>query len=283
MSCSDRAGVIATVTGSLFQRGANILSLEQHVEEDGQFFMRIRFVIADGDLEQANLALQNLKEKFSAVILTYNLEKPVRTAILVSKESACLYELMQKNKAGELRAEIAFVISNHRDLEKVAEHFSVPFIHMPIVGGDKSKQEENIIKLLKSEDIELVVLARYMQVLTQNLVSQFKNQIINIHHGFLPAFKGARPYAQAKERGVKLIGATAHYVTEELDDGPIIEQDVIRVSHQQEVEDLKNIGRDIERRVLATAVLAHLDHRIMNYKKRTIVFAQDSMQQTRSK
>jgi len=195
-----------------------------------------------------------------------------KVAILVSRYDHCLYDLLLRNQYGELAGDIAVVVSNHPDLADVAAHFGVPFVHVPVLEGRKAEAESQILALLQERGIDLVVLARYMQILTPTLVEPYRNRIINVHHGFLPAFQGARPYHQAYARGVKLIGATSHYVTADLDMGPIIEQASVAVNHSHSVGDLITMGRDIEKQVLASAVKAHLDARIMVYRERTIVF-----------
>lgn len=271
MSCPDKSGIVATITQMLFQNSANILSLEQHIEDDNSFFMRIHTEFEDSHLSAINHYLDGFRSQYQAQLLEKDPQIPMRLAILVSKESACLYELLLKQQSGELPANVVSIISNHRDLEGVAEHFNIPYVYLPI-DGDKQSQEKKVIERLKKDEVDCVALARYMQILSPDFVTAFENRTINIHHGFLPAFKGARPYHQAFERGVKIVGATAHYVSEVLDDGPIIAQDVIRVSHSNKTREMIEMGRDVERRVLSKAVKAHLEHRILRWKRRTIVF-----------
>jgi formyltetrahydrofolate deformylase len=275
ISCEDRPGIVAAVSGFLSANGLNIIDLDQHSTDPvgGRFFMRLEFHA--GHLREQPA---ELKRRFGEVIggpwgmewqLRYG-DGPRRTAILVSRFDHALLELLWRASRGELETELALVISNHGDLRRAVEHFGVPFQHVP-VEGDKSEAEGRMLELLEGK-VELIVLARYMQILSGEFVSRFPNAIINIHHSFLPAFAGGNPYRQAWERGVKLIGATAHYVTEELDAGPIIEQDVVRVSHRRSAADMRDLGRDLERQVLARAVRWHLEDRILVHENRTVVF-----------
>lgn len=280
ISCQDQKGIIAKVSSWFYERGLNILHCQQYASKDETpiFFMRI-----EADINGSTLNREEIDEQFcifaSSMNLSYKLfyssVKP-RIAILVSKTSHCLYELLSRYEENDLDCEIVAIIGNHDSLKDVAEKFNIPFYYMPIVNGDKVSQENEIIKLLKDKGIDLVVLARYMQILTPNFINTFRNRIINIHHGFLPAFQGANPYKQAYERGVKMIGATAHYASEDLDQGPIIEQDVVRVNHEQGAALLKDMGKDVEKRTLLTAVRAHIEHRIIVYKNKTVVFSKES-------
>jgi len=277
VSCPDKPGIVATVTGFLYNHGVNILHLDQHVAEaDGKdgvatFFMRVAFEAPPVDgLRSA------LEAAFDSVVarrfgmrwsLAWSADVP-RVALLVSRHDHALMELLWRWRRSELPCHVSAVISNHEDAKKAAQDFAVPFHLVP--SDDKSEAEARLRELL--EGVDLVVLARYMQILSADFVADFPNRIINIHHSFLPAFVGARPYHQAHQRGVKLIGATAHYVTAELDQGPIIEQDVIRVSHRYSAAELVALGRDIERQVLARAVRWHLEQRIIVHDGKTVVF-----------
>ena len=275
INCPDQRGIIAQFTGILYNHGANVLNLEQHVEpEEKLFFMRIHANLKNMDISEDSLyaILKTLEIKMDAKIQFYNPEYHQRIAIFVTKESAPLYDLLIKQRSGELTCEISCIISNHEDLESIVSPFKIPFHHLPVSSDANAKQEKEIIKLMDEEKIDLLVLARYMQILSGDLVAKYRGEIINIHHGFLPAFKGQSPYRQAWERGVKMIGATAHYVTEDLDEGPIIEQDVVSINHQHSVQEMIQAGRDIERRVLTSAVKAHLERRIILDGQRTIIF-----------
>ena len=275
INCPDQSGIIAQFTRILFDHGVNVLNLEQHVEPDEKhFFMRIHSDLKNMEISQnaLNEILLAQVKKMNANIRFYYPEKLKRMGIFVTKESSPLYDLLIKHQSGELSCKIPFVASNHLDLEKIVSQFNIPFYHFPITPNTKLKQESQIQSLVDKENIDLIVLARYMQILSPGFVEKYHGRIINIHHGFLPAFKGKSPYRQAWERGVKMIGATAHYVTEDLDEGPIIEQDVESVNHQHSVKEMIQAGRDIERRVLTSAVKAHLQHRIILDGKRTIIF-----------
>ena len=277
VTCPDRPGIVAAVSGFLYAHGANITDLQQHSTdpEGGTFFMRVAFTASHLDL-----ARPALERAFQEVVasrfqmqwrLAYASERK-RTAILVSKPAHALLELLWRYRVGELPMELRLVISNHPDHREEVERFGIPYHHVPVERGRKEEAEEKILALLEAEGVELVVLARYMQILSPGFVERFPMRIINIHHSFLPAFAGADPYRQAYERGVKLIGATAHYVTPMLDEGPIIEQDVIRIDHSDSVEDMKRLGRELERTVLARAVRWHLEDRILVHENRTVVF-----------
>ncbi len=276
MSCRDRAGLVAALSDFVFRHGGNILDADQHAErESGQFFMRLRwdldgFALAGDDLRAA---VEDLARKYELTWELTTSEVRPRVALFVSKAPHCLYDLLQCHQLGELGGDIVQVIGNHRDpAAGVCRHFDVPFVHVPVDPRDKRAAERKQLALLDELRVDLVVLARYMQILSPPFVARWPRRMINIHHSFLPAFVGARPYHQAKERGVKVIGATAHYVTEDLDQGPIIEQDVCRVTHRDEVDDLARKGREIERQVLTRAVRMHLERRVLVYQNRTIVF-----------
>lgn len=272
---NDRKGLLASVVDFFYSRGYNILKCQQHTDSfEKRFFMRIEL-----DASDMKTSRKELEDEFAVLASSLSLEwschwsdYKTRMAILVSKTSHCLYDLLSRQHEGELNAEIPLIISNHPDLERVAEQFRIPYYCLP-VGDDKKAQEEKARELLRKFHIDLVVLARYMQILSSDFTDEWKNRIINIHHAFLPAFQGANPYKRAYERGVKMIGATAHYASEDLDQGPIIEQNVVRVSHELTPEGLREVGKDCEKQVLSTAVKAHLEHRIIVYQNRTIVFS----------
>ena len=271
----DQSGIIARYTGLLYEHKANVLNLEQHVEpQEGLFYMRICVDLAEIIISATKLMdkLSGLSESLGAKIKSFDPSKPMRVAVFATKEQAPVYDLLINYRSGDLPCEIVCMVSNHNNLGGVAEDFNIPYHYIPISKDTKAEQEKKTIELLKGYDVDLVVLARYMQILSKDFVDEYDARIINIHHGFLPAFKGQKPYHQAWERGVKMIGATAHYVTEDLDEGPIIEQDVISVSHQHSAKEMVEAGRDIERRVLTSAVKAHLEHRIILHGKRTIIF-----------
>lgn len=275
VNCRDRTGLVAALSTFVFEHGGNILDADQHAEPDsGEFFMRLVWDLAGFDLgrEAIQTELGELARRFSLHWgLTFSDHVP-RVAVFATKASHCLYDLLLCQQIGDLGGEIVGVISNHDVLAGVCRHFDVPFTVLPVDRDNKATAERRQLDLLDSLEVDLVVLARYMQILSPGFVARWPNRIINIHHSFLPAFAGARPYHQAKERGVKIIGATAHYVTAELDQGPIIEQNVRRVSHRDEVEDLMRAGRDLEREVLTRAVRLHLQRRVLVTGNRTIVF-----------
>lgn len=273
LSCPDQKGIVAAVTQTLFSLGANIVDADQHTDPVAQmFFQRIAF---DVDLPRSDIeaALGPLTAQFQLTWnLAYGRSTPPRVALFCSKQEHCLYDLLIRYRAGELPCHVALVISNHPTLAHVAAHFDVPFHHIPITTETKASQEAATQTLLEANAVELVVLARYMQILSPGFVARWPSRIINIHHSFLPAFVGANPYRQAYEKGVKLIGATSHYVTADLDQGPIIEQAVVRCSHRDHPEELVRKGKDLEKRALARAVRMHLEDRILVYAGKTVVF-----------
>jgi len=281
ISCADRKGLVAGLAQVLSGHGANIVDSDQHTDRSlGQFFQRIVFDTAELTTDRGTLerAIEEVTTRFGMdfqlryrTSLEGNETKP-RVALFVSKYDHCLYDLLLRQKVGELDCEVVSIISNHPDLADVAKQFGVPFFVFPKGKENKEAVEKQELALLSEQRIELVVLARYMQILSDDFVRSFEGSIINIHHSFLPAFIGGRPYHQAHERGVKLIGATAHYATADLDEGPIIEQDVVRVTHRDSVPDLIRKGRDLEKVVLARAVRCHLDHRVLSYANKTVVF-----------
>jgi formyltetrahydrofolate deformylase len=275
VSCRDRTGLVAALSEFVFKNGGNILDADQHAEiETGLFFMRLRWELGGFKLSRAEIeaAVRALAARFDLTWeLTYSDIRP-RVAVFASKAPHCLYDLLLAHQLGELGGDLVMVISNHEGLRAVAGHFGVPFQLVPVDNRDKRAAEATQQNLLADARVDLVVLARYMQILSPAFVAQWPSRIINIHHSFLPAFVGAKPYHQAKARGVKVIGATAHYVTSELDQGPIIEQDVCRVSHRDDVEEIVRKGGELERRVLTHAVRMHLERRVLVSENRTIVF-----------
>lgn len=275
VSCPDRRGIVAALAQVLYGHGANILDSDQHTDSVAQlFFQRLRFDLAELMTDKVALerALSELGERFQMRYrLIYQAERK-RMVLFVSKYDHCLYDLLLRHRAGELNADVAAVVSNHPDLGDVAAQFGVPFHVFQKSAQNKLEQEQRERELLVELGADLIVLARYMQVMSPGFCAAFPQRIINIHHSFLPAFVGGKPYHQAYERGVKLIGATAHYATAVLDEGPIIEQDVVRASHRDAVEDLVRKGRDLEKVVLARAVRAHLDDRVLVYGNKTVVF-----------
>lgn len=275
IDCPDRRGLVASIAQFLYSHGANILHADQHQDnEAARFFMRIEWSLEGFDLQEAVF-----RQEFGRIAQEFNMQWRVawrgarlRIAVFVSRYQHCLIDLLHRHQIGELAGDVALIISNHRDAEPLASFYGIPFRDFPITAGNKAEVEKQEIELLEENQIDLIVLARYMQVLSPHFVTRFPEQIINVHHSFLPAFTGAKPYHAAFERGVKLIGATSHYVTEELDEGPIIEQDVARVTHRDQVQDLIQKGRDLERVVLSRAVRWHLEHRILFYGNKTVVF-----------
>ncbi len=276
ISCPDRHGIVAAVSRLLFEHGANILESDQHSTDPtgGMFYMRMEFALdglADGGRELERAFAATVAPEFAMEWSISYASVPKRVAILVSREDHCLLDLLWRGRNGELDARIELVVSNHRDVERDVASFGVPFLHVPVTRDTKPAAEAAIVEALAGK-VDLVVLARYMQIVSGDFLAAIGAPLINIHHSFLPAFSGADPYRRASERGVKIIGATAHYVTEELDAGPIIEQDVARVSHRDSVAELVRIGRDIERTVLARAVHRHLADRVLVHENKTVVF-----------
>jgi formyltetrahydrofolate deformylase len=273
LACPDRPGLIAAVSGFLAEAGLNIVDADQHSSNEGRFFMRMEFEPAPDDrrAQVYGRFREEVAEPFGMDHHFAESSDRKRIAVMVSREDHCLSDLLWRWRSGELGAEIVTVVSNHVDHADQVESLGLPFHHVPVEPGNRDEAERRALDLL-GEGIDLLVLARYMQILSGEFLARLGAPAINIHHSFLPAFVGAEPYTRAHERGVKLIGATAHYVTEELDAGPIIDQDVTRVSHRDEIEDLVRIGRDIERLVLARAVAAHVDDRVLLDGARTIVF-----------
>jgi formyltetrahydrofolate deformylase len=277
MYCPDKQGIVAQVTEFLNNNNGNIIDLEQHVDRVNKvFFMRIEW-----EIEGFLIPKEKIEDYFRTQIaqkynMTFNLyfsDKKPRMAVFVSKMSHCLYDILSRVQAGEWEVEVPLVISNHTNLQKEVESFGIPYYHIPVNKENKKEQEKKELDLLKKHKIDFVVLARYMQILSEDFIKQMNNRVINIHHSFLPAFAGAKPYHAAYERGVKIIGATSHYVTSELDAGPIIEQDVVRITHRDNVKSLIRKGRDLEKIVLSKAVFLHLQRRLLVYNNKTIVFS----------
>ena len=284
IDCPDQKGLVARVSSLLYRHGANILHADQHQDHElGLFFMRVEWGLgpADGSLSSAaeKFDLAAFEAEFATLARELGMrwqltsgERRPRIALFCSQYLHCMADLLYRWRAGELECEIPVILSNHREVETLAAFYGVPFEHVPMTAEKRAEAERRQLELLARHEIELVVLARYMQILSPGFIARYPAAIINVHHSFLPAFTGAKPYHAAHQRGVKLIGATSHYVTEALDDGPIIEQDVARVSHRDQVEDLVARGRDLERLVLSRAVRWHLDRRILCYGNKTVVF-----------
>ncbi len=274
--CPDRAGILAAVTEFINQHKGNILYLDQYVDRvEKMFFMRIKW-----DLNDFQIPKDKIQEYFQTLLasryeMTFKLyfsEVKPRMAIFVSKMSHCLYDLLSRHAAGEWNVEIPLIISNHPDMEHVAKRYDIPYYYIPVTKDNKAEQEAKELELLAKHNVSFCVLARYMQVLSADFITHYPNRVINIHHSFLPAFAGAKPYHAAHERGVKIIGATSHYVTSDLDAGPIIQQDVTRISHHDTVDELIRKGRDLEKIVLSYAVEKHLDRKILSFNNKTVVF-----------
>jgi formyltetrahydrofolate deformylase len=275
VSCPDRRGIVAALAQTLYGHGAGIVQADQHTDvPSSQFFQRIVVDLSEMHTDRATVerAIAEVAERFRMTYRLADAEPRKNVAIFVSKFGHCLHDLLWRQSIGELPCLVRLVVSNHPDFAAVAAHYGVPFHHVSVEKDRKEAAEARAFALLEEHGIDLVVFARYMQIVTPAFAARYRSRIINIHHSFLPAFVGPRPYDQAQERGVKLIGATAHYVTEDLDEGPIIEQDVTRISHRDAVEDLVRKGRDLERVVLARAVRLHLEDRVLVYGNKTVVF-----------
>ena len=273
--CPDRRGLVATISTFLYENGANILHADQHQDQrHGLFFMRVEYSLEGFALDHGQFV-----ERFTPIAARFSIEwrleysalRPAM-AIFVSRQLHCVVDLLHRHAVGELAARVPVVVSNHEDAKALAEFHGVDFCHVAVSAGTRAAAEERQLAILAAHGVDLVVLARYMQVLSPAFVRRYPQRLINVHHSFLPAFAGARPYHAAFDRGVKLIGATSHYVTDELDEGPIIEQDVARVSHRDQVNDLVQKGRDLERMVLSRAVRWHLEHRVLLYANKTVIF-----------
>ena len=276
ISCPDQQGIVCAVTDFLMRHNGNIIDLEQHTDtEEGAFFMRVEW-----ELDGFALPRDQISEKFRLIADRHHMKAELhfsdyrpRMAIFVSKFPHCIHDLLARWHTGECNADIPVIVSNHPDLEPLAKMYGIDFRLIEITKENKAEQEQRTLELMREYNIDLIVLARYMQILSDDFCSNFPNRIINIHHSFLPAFVGAKPYHSAHQRGVKIVGATSHYVTSDLDEGPIIEQEVMRVTHKDSVETLIRKGRDLEKVVLARAVWAHLQNRVLAYKNRTVVFS----------
>ena len=276
MYCPDQKGIIADVTQFIHKNNGNIIYIDQYVDRvHKSFFMR---VVIESEFKKSSFEdfkysfNTEIGEHYSLKCSFYLAENLPNMAVFVSKYDHCLYDILSQQSSGKLACKIPFILSNHEDLSFIAKQFDVPFYHIPVVKNDKDEAEKKQLKLLKSHKVDCIVLARYMQILSSKLLDVYPNRIINIHHSFLPAFPGAKPYHSAFERGVKIIGATSHYVTEELDAGPIIEQDIVRVTHEHEVDDFILKGQDLERIVLLRALKYHCDRKIMVYNNKTVIF-----------
>ncbi len=275
ISCPDHRGIVAEVTHFIFTYNGNILHSDQHNDDEtGTFFMRIEWDLVDFTIKKDKIpqAFEAIAEKFQMQWRIEFSTRVTRTAIFVSKFDHCLWDLMTRWKSGELDAEIVCIISNHDDCSSIAEYFEVPFYHIPVTKATKAEAEAAQWEVIDRHQADLIVLARYMQILSNSFVERYKNRIINIHHSFLPAFIGAKPYHQAYSRGVKIIGATSHYVTAELDQGPIIEQNVTRISHRDTVQDLVQKGKNLEKMVLSRAVQLHVDNKVLVFNNKTVIF-----------
>lgn len=277
LHCPDKPGILAEVTDFITVNKGNIIYLDQYVDHvENIFFMRIEwelngFLVPQEKIEDYFETLY--AQKYSMIFRLYFSDVKPRMAIFVSKMSHCLFDMLARYTAGEWNVEIPLIISNHPDLQHVAERFGIPFHLFPITKETKEEQETKEMELLAKHNVSFIVLARYMQVISETMINAYPNKIINIHHSFLPAFVGAKPYHAAFERGVKIIGATSHYVTTELDAGPIIEQDVVRITHKDSIEDLVNKGKDLEKIVLSRAVQKHIDRKVLAYKNKTVIFS----------
>lgn len=278
INCPDQAGIICAVSAFIHANAGNIIYLDQHVDKQANvFFMRL-----ESDFNDANkFSISKFRDEFAKTIaipyqMKYNMyadDMVPKMALFVSKYNHCLYDLLSRYRSGELNVEIPFILSNHDDLRDIAEQFKIPFYHIPVSKETKSTAEDKQLKLLKEYQVDFIVLARYMQIVSEKIISHYPNKIINIHHSFLPAFAGAKPYHAAFKRGVKIIGATSHFVTEALDAGPIIEQDVTTVSHSHTIKDFISKGRDLEKIVLSRAVKLHLMRKTMVYNNKTVIFS----------
>lgn len=274
--CKDQPNIIASVTNFIYSKGGNIVYIDQHVDrEQDIFFMRLESEFDSDSFSTTSFKTvfkNDLADAFEMKWRVYSSEKKPKMALFISKYDHCLYDLLGRYNSGELNLEIPFIISNHLDLKPIADSFKIPFYHIPVTKDTKEEAENKQLELLEKHNIDFIVLARYMQIISGKLIDKYPNKIINIHHSFLPAFVGAKPYHSAYKRGVKIIGATSHYVTEELDAGPIIEQDVAHVNHAHSIKDLIDKGRDLEKIVLANAVKLHANRKVMVYNNKTIIF-----------
>ena len=277
INCEDQPNIIASVTNFMATNDGNIVYIDQYVDrEQNIFFMRLEceFISSSFSVEAFKELFKNsLVEKFKLKWRMYAAEKKPKMALFVSKYDHCLYDILGRYNSGELFLEIPFILSNHLDLKPIADSFNIPFYHVPVTKATKHAAEQKQLKLLAEHNIDFIVLARYMQIVSQTLIDKYPNKIINIHHSFLPAFVGAKPYHSAYKRGVKIIGSTSHYITEELDAGPIIEQNVAQISHNNSIKDLIAKGRDLEKIVLSNAIKLHTMRKVMVYNNKTIIFS----------
>lgn len=274
--CNDRKGLISTITHFLFERSGNIIELDEHVEKSaGIFFMRVEWELDGFEIPKEKIAESFQEHIASQYTMQWQLHftsKKPRMALFVSRASHCLYDILARDYSDEWQVEIPAIISNHTIHKEVADRYNIPFYHFDMTKSSKAEVEAQQIKLLRELDIDFIILARYMQILSDTFINQFPQRIINIHHSFLPAFAGARPYHRAYERGVKIIGATSHYVTADLDAGPILEQDVVKISHKDTVEDLVRKGKDLEKIVLSRAIWTHLQRKALVHNNKTVIF-----------
>ena len=275
--CNDQSGIIASVTNFIANNNGNIVYIDQHVDrEQNIFFMRLESEFESTTFKTEAFKLtfkQDLADKFGMKWRIYSTEDKPKMALFVSKYDHCLYDILGRYNSGELDVDIPFIISNHATLKPIADSFNIPFYHIPVTKDTKAQAEDQQLELCKKHGINFIVLARYMQIVSSKIINQYPNKVINIHHSFLPAFVGAKPYHSAYKRGVKIIGATSHYVTEALDAGPIIEQDVARVSHTHAIADLIAKGRDLEKIVLANAIKLHIKRKVMVFNNKTVIFS----------
>ena len=274
--CPDEKGIILSVTNYISRNNGNIVDLDQHVDSEQKiFFMRVEWTLSDFNIPRENIGAHfgsEVAQKYQMQYTIHFRDEKIRMALMVSKMDHCFNDILSRYKSGEWNVEIPLIISNHPDMEETANRFGIPYHYIPVSKQTKVEQEKKQLQLLSDHNIDFVVLARYMQILSENFIKDYSNRIINIHHSFLPAFPGAKPYHSAHERGVKIIGATSHYVTKELDAGPIIAQSTANISHKDRVEDLVRKGRDIEKVVLSRAIWYHVNRRILTYGNRTIIF-----------
>ena len=274
--CPDEKGIILSVTNYISRNNGNIVDLDQHVDSEQKiFFMRVEWTLSDFNIPRENIGAHfgsEVAQKYQMQYKVHYRDEKIRMALMVSKMDHCFNDILSRYKSGEWNVEIPLIISNHPDMEETANSFGIPYHYIPVSKQTKVEQEKKQLQLLSDHNIDFVVLARYMQILSENFIKDYSNRIINIHHSFLPAFPGAKPYHSAHERGVKIIGATSHYVTKELDAGPIITQSTANISHKDRVEDLVRKGRDIEKVVLSRAIWYHVNRRILSYGNRTIIF-----------
>lgn len=274
--CPDEKGIILSVTNYISRNNGNIVDLDQHVDSEQKiFFMRVEWTLSDFNIPRENIGAHfgsEVAQKYQMQYTIHFRDEKIRMALMVSKMDHCFNDILSRYKSGEWNVEIPLIISNHPDMEETANRFGIPYHYIPVSKQTKVEQEKKQLQLLSDHNIDFVVLARYMQILSENFIKDYPNRIINIHHSFLPAFPGAKPYHSAHERGVKIIGATSHYVTKELDAGPIIAQSTANISHKDRVEDLVRKGRDIEKVVLSRAIWYHVNRRILSYGNRTIIF-----------